>query len=59
MPVRTEAVESGVNKNVLAGGEENSIVMECYPAQTTVTAAAFPVNTFVIPIDYLIVLAGI
>ena len=60
IPVRIEAVESGVkNKNLVAGGEENSIVMECYPAQTTVTAAAFSVNTFVIPIDYLIVLAGI
>jgi len=60
IPVRIEAVESGViNKNLVADGEENSIVMECNPAQTTVTAAAFPVNTFVIPIDYLIVLAGI
>ena len=60
IPVRIEAVESGViNKNLVAGGEENLIVMECNPAQTTVTAAAFPVNTVVIPIDYLIVLAGI
>jgi hypothetical protein len=58
--VRIEAVESGViNKNLVAGGKENSIVMESDPAQTTVTAAAFPVNTVVIPIDYLIVLAGI
>ena len=53
--VRIEAVESGViNKNLVAGGKENSIVMEGDPAQTTVTAAAFPVNTVVIPIDYLI-----
>ena len=40
--VRIEAVESGViNKNLVAGGKENSIVMECDPAQTMVTAAAF------------------
>ena len=34
--VRIEAVESGViNKNLVAGGKENSIVMEGDPAQTT------------------------
>ena len=47
IPVRIEAVESGVvNKDLVAGGEENSIVMECNPAQTTVTAAALAIVSF-------------
>ncbi|PYK90070.1 MAG: hypothetical protein DMF14_02020 [Verrucomicrobia bacterium] len=58
--VRIETVESSVvNENLVAGGEEKSIVMECNPPETTVAAATFPANTVVIPIDYLIEPAGV